>query len=321
MRHAIAPSSAAIVLAAVLALSALAPAVPAGAADVDGPDCGRVIHDFGDAPEGISIGFLGGVGHFPTCLAPGAPGTQQFTCPPRSMPPGLTGYMRHAQSGAANYWLGCVSAPGGLAGIDSEEDGKVSAGGAFSACNLSIAVDCVGSPYGMTFGQDECRLDDDAGVYADVLLACIPNAVPFSTANCGPERTAYLNILVDMNFDGDWNDNGPCSNPQHIACYVPCAADEPCAHEWAVKNAPILVPAGCGQQWSPAFRVSASEGIAWMRVSLTDEAVDDDYPWAGSANRPGGEYTGGETEDYVVMITAPDAVRSTTWGRLKQIYR
>jgi len=288
---------------------------------VDGPDCGRAIHDFGDAPEGIAAGIFAGIAHYPTCLAPGAPGTQEFLCPPRSTPPGPTGYMHHVQSGAANYWLGCYGTAPDLSGIDSEPDGKTSAGTAASACDPALLTDCALSTFAGSIGQDECRGDGDAGVLTDLLVACSPNDIHFTTANCGVERTAYLNILVDMNFDGDWNDNGPCFDPRSTFCFLACAADEPCAHEWAVKNAPILIPGGCADQVSPSFRVSAREGQTWMRVSLTDQPVDDDYPWAGSANRPGGLYAGGETEDTIVSIIGPDPVRKSTWGELKLRYR
>ena len=302
-------------------LLALLIATPAHATDVDGPDCGRTIQDFGDAPEGLPLHFLFGLGHFPTCLAPGAPGTQEFTCPPLSSPPGPTGYMKHVQSGAANYWLGCTQTPGGLAGVDSEADGKVSDGPPFSFCNSQIPVDCVMNEFGTNWGQDECRFDGDAGVASDFFLACNPNSVWFMTANCGEERTAYLNILMDMNFDGDWNDNFPCFDPQSIGCFVPCPPGQPCVQEWAVKNEQIVVPSGCFNLVSPAFRVWSHEGTSWMRVSLTDGPVAEDYPWAGSAQQPGGAYTGGETEDVVVQISVPDAARHGTWGSLKLRYR
>lgn len=298
-------------------------AAPAAADDVDGPDCGRVIHDFGDAPEGIPFHAGPDIGHFPTCLAPGAAGTQEFTCPMRGTPPGTTGYMKHVQSGAANYWLGCYGTPPNLSGIDSDADGKVSSGAAASVCNSSVLTDCALKTFGGTFGQDECRFDGDAIVFTDFLVSCGENTTQFFTANCGPLRTVYLNVLVDMNFDGDWNDNGPCFDPRSIACSnVPGAPGEPCAHEWAVKNARVPLPSGCDQLSSPPFCVGIAEGAAWMRVSLTDEPVDDDFPWAGSANRPGGAYAGGETEDVVTSIIAlPLSVRAPTWGQLKTIYR
>jgi hypothetical protein len=62
-------------------------------------------------------------------------------------------------------------------------------------------------------------------------------------------------------------------------------------------------------------------GQSWLRISLTDEPVADDFPWAGSANQPSGQYAGGETEDYLVDITFPDAVEHKTWGEIKVLYR
>jgi hypothetical protein len=295
-----------------LALAFVLP-VASRAADVDGPDCGRPITDFGDAPEGLPIWGTGGpIGHYPTCFAPGAPGTQEAVVTPRSTPPGPTGYIRNAQDGIANYWLGCFATPGGLAGIDSEADGKVSTPSGPSACS-GIATDGVESLLPFSFGQDESRGDDDAGVpYQLSVFCCMPNTLHLSTANCGADRPAYLNVLVDLNQDGDWNDNVDCTGFLGVGGI---------AHEWAVKNAQVTVTAGCGTIESPFFNGGTHEGYSWMRVSLTDGPVADDFPWAGSANQPGGSYSGGETEDYPVLMLFGDAARATTWGRLKAIYR
>ena len=69
------------------------------------------IADMGDAPEGI-LAYPGVMGHFPTCLAPGAPGTQEFKCQTLSTPPGPTGYVINetALTSATHYWLGCAPA-------------------------------------------------------------------------------------------------------------------------------------------------------------------------------------------------------------------
>ena len=72
---------------------------------------------------------------------------------------------------------------------------------------------------------------------------------------------------------------------------------------------------------TPAIMGGTIPGQSWVRISLTDEPVADDYPWAGSANRPDGQYAGGETEDYLISITYPDAAKPSTWGRLKTRYR
>jgi len=65
-----------------------------------------------------------------------------------------------------------------------------------------------------------------------ILLSCFGLRLTYQTANCGNETTAYLNVLVDLNFDGDWNDNFDCSS------VLPVAG---CVHEWAVKNAATAI--------------------------------------------------------------------------------
>jgi len=283
--------------------------------DVDGLDCGRIVIDYGDAPEGIPFsGPFGPVtAHYPTCLAPGAPGTQELFCAPRSSPPGPTGYMRNYNTFPSHYWLGCLDRPDiGLTGIDDDIDGKVGPPGGPSVCSGGPTDGDVILPPN-SFAQDESYADGDAGLYpGQPLLACFGQLLVYQTANCGNETTAYLNVLIDLNFDGDWNDNVDCSS------VVPATG---CAHEWAVKNVPVVIGPGCQDHNTPPIFGGSHEGQSWLRLTLTDEPVTDDFPWAGSANRPDGQYAGGETEDYLVYIMFPDAVKTSTWGQLKIRYR
>ena len=280
-----------------LAVPLLPWASPARAGDTDGPDCARVLQDFGDAPEGVPT-YFGVIAHFPTLLAPGAPGTQESLCAPLGSAPGPTGFVRHLLDGTANYWLGCYTANGQPSGIDGEPDGLAPDG-------------------------DETLFDgSDAGAQPEAVYALIcssPNRVFFTTWNCGPERSAYLNVLVDLNHDGDWNDSVPCTD--QAVCFLPCPEAQPCAFEWAVRNQLVTVRAGCDSHVSPNFFVGGLLGPTWMRVTVSDDPVGDDFPWAGSANRPGGVLTGGETEDYLTFIDTGDPVLPSTWGRLKVLYR
>ena len=308
-----------LLFSAIAALLVLTP-TPAPATDVDGPDdCVRVIHDMGDAPEGIPAYPSGVIGKFPTCFAPGPIGTQELACPPISTAPGPTGYVLHDQLGPStggNYWLGCYVSPLGLYGIDSDGDGKVNTPAiGFSACAPGLATDCVQAAFlpVMTFDQDECFLDgSDAGLLAvPSLIVCHPATVSFSTANCGQQRQVFLNILVDMNEDGDWNDNFQCQP-------VP----GPCAYEWAVKNAPLLLSVpGCEAHTSPAFLVGPQPVHSWMRISISDLPMPDDYPWNGTVSFAGGHMRGGETEDYPLEISVITAAQGSSWGRLKVLYR
>lgn len=300
----------------VLLLSFLDSAVQlAHATDTDGPDCGRAIQDFGDAPEGVPFdGTIGGtIARYPTCLAPSPPGTQEFVRNPRSSPPGMTGYVRHVQSGSGNYWLGCHPGP---SGIDSEPDGKVSENdGATSLCQSGLAVDCATDRSG--FGQDECVTfgsESDLGTAPEFASPCPYgpglNYMYFSVYNCGPQRVVYMNVLIDFTFDGDWNDN--------VACVQ---APDSVAHEWVFKNRQIVLPNGCSTHSFQDFFLGFEEGNPWMRVSLTDQPVGDEYPWAGSALSAGGSFEGGETEDLLYSVFGPLNAKRATWGSLKIRYR
>ena len=294
----------------VMALSLVA--LPAFATDVDGPDdCLRDLVDMGDAPELIPAYPTGVLGHFPTCLAPSAPGNQQAPCPPLSTPPGMTGYVMHVQNPALkpNYWIGCYTSPNGPYGIDSDTNGKVNTPAVgISACDHQTPTDCVEAAWGMTFDQDECWGDtSDHGLLQTILPVCQLTTATLTTFNCGPDRPVYLNICIDFNQDGDWNDNFIC--PQG------------CAYEWAVVNALVSLPPGCGSIVSPQFRVGPFPFPAWMRVSLSDEAMPADYPWNGTVSLAGGEAHGGETEDYPVQIEDHVGVAPSTWGNVKNLYK
>jgi hypothetical protein len=297
----------AVALAACLSLAAH----PAPANDIDGPDdCSRSIEDWGDAPECIPAYPGGVIGRFPTCLAACAPfGTMEAACPPISTPPGPTGFVRHLQP-PVGFWMGCWGGPGGTAGIDSEVDGKVNTPAiGSSACGL-IPTDCVDGAYGMFFDQDECTGDgSDAALESYVgFLACSPGSVFFPVFNCGPPVQIFLNVCVDWNHDGDWNDNLICAGG--------------CSYEWAVKNAPITIPgAGCFPVASPSFLAGSVAGPSWMRISITRGPVPDDYPWNGSAGTATQAFEGGETEDYPAFVSAATPTAPSSWGRVKTMYR
>jgi len=253
--------------------------------------------DFGDAPEGVQAYASGVLGHFPTCLAPTAPGTMEQACDDPSMPPpGPTGYVEHVTSATDNagFWLGCGDpfAPGG--GVDSEPDGRswlIFAAGQIAACDPAATPDCTESAFGLSFGQDECYGDADAGLSSFVTFnACNGGSITTKVYSCAPARVnAFLNVLVDWNEDGDWNDNVRC-NP------VECAA------EWAVQNQPVVLDPGCGFLTSKKFLVGPNPGSAWMRVTLSEQPAPPDFPWNGTAGLPGGAFHRGETEDYPVRI-------------------
>jgi flagellar hook capping protein FlgD/GEVED domain-containing protein len=281
---------------------------PGRATDVDGPDdCQNFPVDFGDAPEGVQA-YPGVIGHFPTCSAPTAPGTIESACLPPGPLPGPTGFVAHVHTAAtgANYWLGCALPGVPPYGIDGENDGKVNdTGGPTSACNPAINVDCFETAFGMTFGQDECYGSTDAGVASPISFStCAPSNVTFTVSYCGTAvKTVTLNVLVDWNQDGDWNDN-----------FQGCAGV--CVSEWAVQNAQIRLQPGCNTITSPTFISGPTPGRGWLRITLSDEAVPPDFTWNGSVSVPGQMLHNGETEDYPVKIQPPQSGCPTyeDWG-------
>lgn len=283
------------------------------------PDiCGFAYTDFGDAPENVPAYPSGTPGHFPTCTTDTPPGTQETACGAApSTPPGPTGYVKHvATANDQNYFgLGCGPSNAQRLAVDTEADGVVHVAGAppgvipseVSTCSAAVPIMAYESAFGgLWFGADETAGDGtDAGLAGPVsLMTCNQATVPFQAWSCGPASlAATLNILVDWNQDGDWNDVVACG---------PAGSGGACVPEWAVKNASVVLQPGCNSLYSPQFIVGPNLGGAWMRVTLTAAPVSDDFPWAGSAiaTNSGGAFAGGETEDYPVSIVTSSAVGS-----------
>ena len=71
----------------------------------------------------------------------------------------------------------------------------------------------------------------------------------------------------------------------------------------------------------PLFLVGPQPVHSWMRISISDLPMPDDYPWNGTVSIGGGHMRGGETEDYPVEITVITGAQGSSWGRLKVLYR
>lgn len=278
-----------LALAMILALP-----VASRATDVDGPDCQQNPSDFGDAPEGV-LAYPGVLGHFPTCIFPGPPGNATSDCGAVLPVPGQTGYVKHIHPvGTVNYWIGCNGAAAPM-GIDNDADGKMNdTGGPQSACS-AIPVDCTETAFGLTFGQDENYGGTDAGLTAPPIFnTCQTSTFSFGVYNCGPQRQVIVNVLVDWNHDGDWNDEVSCPN----------SPANPCVSEWAVKNLSTTVLAGCTNLVVP-ITGGPTPGPAWMRITISDNPVPPDFTWNGSVSVPGQVLINGETEDYPVTVRTP----------------
>lgn len=292
------------------------------------PDlCGYAYTDFGDAPENIPAFPSGAFGHYPTCRSTSPPGTQEIECGAAlSTPPGPTGWVEHAATFEDSRYasFGCQAAPTWIS-VDSETDGVVNVGAGppplmptTSACHPAVLLQNFEPAFGggLWFGGDERALPQPGVALSasPTFPACGLTSMRLRTGACGPGgTTAYLNVLVDWNQDGDWNDVARCGT----------AAQGICAPEWALKNAAVTIRPGCDSLDTPFFRVGPSLGGTWMRLTLTLAPVHDDFPWAGSATNPGpggsvgAPFPGGETEDYPVsIIDALDVGEPVVAGQL-----
>ena len=207
------------------------------------PPCESGYNDFGDAPENIAAYPSGVIGHFPTCIAPSAPATPDLACASQDPPPGPTGYVKHVTlaTDANKVGLGCGDPAAASLAADDEPDGKVNSAGAGtpSDCDPTAITDGAEIAFGgMTFGQDENYGDTDSGVDPPTFKACSPATVSFRTFNCGPTVEGFLNILVDMNEDGDWTDSFFCGTQ--------------CVNEVAVRN--VLIPLPSAASLTPRRR-------------------------------------------------------------------
>jgi hypothetical protein len=136
--------------------------------------------------------------------------------------------------------------------------------------------------------QDE---GDDGVAMPLVLTDCGWSTIDYEVTVVKPNNGLWVNVWLDFNRDGDWDDT------------VDCPAGP--AKEWAVQNQYLFgLPEGRTMVTSPAFLsvhpAGAREEI-WMRITLAGQ------PWTGGSNPgqrgnggsgPQSKYDIGETEDY-----------------------
>ncbi|MEJ2627102.1 MAG: GEVED domain-containing protein, partial [bacterium] len=107
-----------------------------------------------------------------------------------------------------------------------------------------------------------------------------------------PVETVYINVLMDWNQDGWWNEG-----------WAGCAPHG--TYEHVVKN--FHVPEGTGKLGDheiSRFFSGDNHGYVWVRFSITNEEVELNVAdhWNGS-----GIFSDGETEDYLLFFNDGDA--------------
>ena len=140
---------------------------------------------------------------------------------------------------------------------------------------------------------------DDGIVFPLNLPHCGWGNIGFTITVVTPGTDLWVNVWLDFNRDGDWDDTLSCPSGS-----VP---------EWAVKNQLLFgLMAGQHQLATPAFRSwhpSQGPRNIWMRITLSER------PWKGGTGTgqvgnggsgPVGKYANGETEDYYFVPDVDD---------------
>jgi len=129
------------------------------------------------------------------------------------------------------------------------------------------------------FELDARVIDNDTccdGLVTTFITANDPaETVTFEVTNFIPMDPLIVNILIDLNIDGDWTDAG-----EHV-----------------VQNQPIPLPGPAEGTFvsMPFSTVGATPGPTWLRLTLTRTPVT--VPWNGT-----GLFECGETEDWNITI-------------------
>ncbi|MGB1250574.1 MAG: GEVED domain-containing protein [Candidatus Promineifilaceae bacterium] len=131
-------------------------------------------------------------------------------------------------------------------------------------------------------------LADDALQQKLLMPICNEMKFDYSATNVSSMNNWYVNVWIDFNQDGDWNDTIKCQSSKGATRLV---------REWAVQDQMVVLPTGTSSLLTtPAFNATnvKVDGM-WMRMMLSES------PSAGSDGRgPVDGYRFGETEDYLL---------------------
>jgi len=140
-------------------------------------------------------------------------------------------------------------------------------------------------------GSPNDDIGDDGVVFPLNLPHCRWTTFDYTVNVIDPDVDLLVNVWLDWNRDGDWDDTLDCAQGP--------------APEWAVQNQLLFnLPVGLNQITTPAILSWHPKGgreQIWMRITLSEQ------PWKGGSNPdakgnagsgPQDKYQYGETEDY-----------------------
>ena len=156
----------------------------------------------------------------------------------------------------------------------------------------NLKVELGGSASNSDNGDDAIDLKNPIS-----LPNCCWTTLDYDVTVVDPNVDLWVNIWLDWNRDGDWDDVVDCP--------------EGPAPEWAVQNQFLYnLPKGLNTITSPAFLPWHPDNVKhiWMRITLSEQ------PWKTGSNPgqlgnagsgPQGKYLIGETEDYFILPETP----------------
>lgn len=131
---------------------------------------------------------------------------------------------------------------------------------------------------------------DDGVVFPLNMPSCRFTAIDYTVSVVAPNTDLWVNVWLDWNRDGDWDDTIDCPSGQ--------------AKEWAVQNQFLSnLSAGVHEITTPGFLAWHPVGgqAIWMRITLSGQPWRPG-PYAGQTGNAGSgpqaKYEIGETEDY-----------------------
>ena len=121
------------------------------------------------------------------------------------------------------------------------------------------------------------------------------NYIVTGAAGVNP-HPARVNVWIDFNRDGDWNDKFVCQTPTGVFTVT----------EWAVQNQVVNVVPGSAVWSTPLFRSFHNSTIPmlWMRITLSDTKPPLAASGLADGSGPPNGYRTGETEDYILKLCA-----------------
>jgi hypothetical protein len=257
-------------------------------------------YDFGDAPEGDTA-YINPVviGNFPTCTQVGP-----------------NGFIRHNQQLLGVFFGGYV---------DTELDGNAGNCPTFGPNQYNLD-ECGTFPYIIPPTSPPSLGNADEG-----LIMPMPNSLVLQPGNyitCGTgarqaldtvchlaqwgqdidiwidftqgyDSEAFLNIWFDWNQDGDWNDTVQCHGTNVF---------EHAIYNSQIGYRPFLGPASTLQPpfVLPPIQVGPNSGYVWARFTISQQSLP--YPCDPFLCDGSGDFSDGETEDYLLYIAPNPAV-------------